>query len=170
MIDIISKKCIKCNKIQPSFNYQNETKPTHCFKCKLSGMVVINNYKCSENLCNIKPSTPLMKIFGMCSDHARFHHPNHEYFKNKYKQRQLHVQNYFDQDFQDLNLIHDHRISCQDCTLTRPDTFLDLASHIITLECDEKQHYAHDKEQERLEAQYIALGERPMVVIRFQSG
>jgi hypothetical protein len=46
MINIKSKKCIKCNKKIPTFNKPGETVATHCGDCKEVGMVDIKSKKC----------------------------------------------------------------------------------------------------------------------------
>jgi len=52
MINIISKKCIKCNIKYPSYNYINKKTLLYCGDCKLDGMINIKDYKCVN--CNIK--------------------------------------------------------------------------------------------------------------------
>ena len=52
MIDIKSKKCIKCNNKIPSFNYENEKKALYCGDCKLENMIDIVHKKCIK--CNLK--------------------------------------------------------------------------------------------------------------------
>ena len=54
MVDIKSKKCIKCNIKRPSFNYKNEKKALYCSDCKLNDMFDIKNKKCIK--CNNKRS------------------------------------------------------------------------------------------------------------------
>jgi hypothetical protein len=39
-------KCIVCKITRPNFNYENETKATHCSKCALPDMIDIKNRKC----------------------------------------------------------------------------------------------------------------------------
>ena len=46
MVDIKSKKCIKCKTKQPVFNYKEETIPTHCKGCADVNMVDIKSKKC----------------------------------------------------------------------------------------------------------------------------
>jgi uncharacterized protein YajQ (UPF0234 family) len=55
MIDIKSKKCIKCNIKRPNFNYTNELKALYCADCKLDNMIDIKHKKCIK--CNIKRPT-----------------------------------------------------------------------------------------------------------------
>ena len=48
------KKCIKCKKSRPSFNYKDKNIPTHCNICKLDGMEDVYHKKCIK--CNNKQS------------------------------------------------------------------------------------------------------------------
>ena len=50
MIDIISKKCIKCKIKQPCYNYENEKQALYCGNCKLQNMINIRDKKKSEIL------------------------------------------------------------------------------------------------------------------------
>jgi hypothetical protein len=54
MINLNSKnnKCIKCNKISPSYGYSNKN-PTHCSKCAEEDMVDLVSNLCSYNNCRI---------------------------------------------------------------------------------------------------------------------
>ena len=52
MVDVINKKCIKCNLIQPIFNHPNETQILYCRSCKLDDMIDVKNKKCIT--CNLK--------------------------------------------------------------------------------------------------------------------
>ena len=60
MVDIKSKKCIKCNIKIPIFNYINEKIALYCGDCKLENMIDIKNKKCIK--CNDK--TPNFNIIG----------------------------------------------------------------------------------------------------------
>ena len=46
MIDITHKKCLKCNKKQPNFNKEGETKALYCGDCKQEDMIDVINKKC----------------------------------------------------------------------------------------------------------------------------
>ena len=50
--NVVSKKCIKCNKKIPTFNKPGETQATHCGDCKEDGMIDIKSKKCIK--CNKK--------------------------------------------------------------------------------------------------------------------
>ena len=41
MIDIINKKCVKCNLKLPCFNYEDEEKALYCNGCKKCDMIDI---------------------------------------------------------------------------------------------------------------------------------
>ena len=46
MINIKNKLCIKCNNVQPIFNYKNEKKALYCEKCKIPEMINIKSKMC----------------------------------------------------------------------------------------------------------------------------
>ena len=52
MIDIEHKKCITCNNIQPTFNYNGEKIALYCKECKLKNMIDIKHKCCI--ICNTK--------------------------------------------------------------------------------------------------------------------
>ena len=51
MIDIKSPKCIICKVKQPSFNFEGETKATHCKECSEPTMIDIKSPKCDKKDC-----------------------------------------------------------------------------------------------------------------------
>jgi hypothetical protein len=64
-------------------------------------------------------------------------------------------------------MISDKIISCQSCTKRRPDIFMDLGHYTIIIEIDEKQHINYPCENKRLMEMFQALGNRPLICIRF---
>jgi hypothetical protein len=48
MIDIKHKKCSKCKKKRPYFNYEGQTQGIYCDYCKEPNMIDIKNKKCSK--------------------------------------------------------------------------------------------------------------------------
>lgn len=53
------------------------------------------------------------------------------------------------------------------CSMRRPDVLLDLLTHCIIIECDEHQHGSYLCETKRSMQIFMDLGDRPLVVIRF---
>jgi hypothetical protein len=52
MIDVVSKKCCKCNLKQPNFNYPDKSKAIYCGECKMPDMIDVKHPKCFK--CNLK--------------------------------------------------------------------------------------------------------------------
>ena len=52
MINVISKKCIKCNKKKPNFNFEYKKEPEYCSECKEPTMLNVNIKKCIK--CKIR--------------------------------------------------------------------------------------------------------------------
>ena len=67
MQDVKSNMCIICDEKQPTFNYANETKPTHCFKCS-EGLNMINVVSKMCIVCNIITAT-----FNYSNEKTRTH-------------------------------------------------------------------------------------------------
>lgn len=47
MINVKNPLCISCNKVRPSFNFENQGKATHCKNCKKDGMINVSQKTCS---------------------------------------------------------------------------------------------------------------------------
>jgi hypothetical protein len=57
MIDIKSRKCLHPDcKVQPFYNYENESRAIYCMKHKLTGMIDIKNKKCVYSGCKVIPN------------------------------------------------------------------------------------------------------------------
>ncbi len=57
MIDVISRRCLHPNcYIQPSFNYEGETKSLYCFQHKIDNMIDVKNIRCLNLNCYTRPS------------------------------------------------------------------------------------------------------------------
>ena len=53
------------------------------------------------------------------------------------------------------------------CSRKRPDTFIDVLTHSVVIECDENQHRNYTCENKRVMEIFQDLGNRPLVVLRF---
>ena len=162
MVNVLSKMCIEqnCNTI-PCFNNPGELEGIYCSKHKTSIMVNVVSKTCLEPNCDKR-----VDKYPFCSNCHRFKDPNHPRFKNV-KQKELYITNKLKQDFGDVSLIFDSRINCQDCTKRRPDVFIDLFGYCIIIEIDENQHSNYQDEIKRIKEIKEALGNRKLVVIRF---
>jgi hypothetical protein len=70
--------------------------------------------------------------------------------------------------FKDYSWITDKKIA-DGCSKRRPDLLLDLKSHIIIVEVDEKKHSSYDSASEKKRVVELSkdVGDRPIVFIRF---
>ncbi len=64
----------------------------------------------------------------------------------------------------DVKIIHDKSVG--GCSKKRPDWFVDLLTHTIVIECDERQHASYECENKRMMEIFSDLANRPMVIIR----
>jgi hypothetical protein len=74
------------------------------------------------------------------------------------------------QGFPDTVMVFDKRIE-GGCSKRRPDVFVDLLTHVVIVECDEKQHkpksYTPQCERRRKMELFQDVGNRPVVFVRF---
>jgi hypothetical protein len=169
MINVISKKCIhpKCQKI-PYFNKEGEKIPLYCISHK-EDMVNVVNKKCIN--CNLTTANPKYKNHCVfCFIHL---FPN-EKISTNFKTKENTVMDALFEKFKDnkevdiSRFIRDKKIT-GGCSSRRPDLMYDCLSHWICVENDENQHHDYDNtcELQRLNDLYTDMGDRKMVLIRF---
>ncbi len=66
----------------------------------------------------------------------------------------------------DINMIFDKAVD-GGCSKKRPDVLIDLLLYSIIIECDERQHKNYECENKRTMQLFEDLGERPLIMIRF---
>lgn len=66
----------------------------------------------------------------------------------------------------DINMIFDKAVD-GGCSRRRPDVLIDLILYSIIIECDEGQHKNYECENKRTMQLFEDLGERPLIMIRF---
>ena len=64
------------------------------------------------------------------------------------------------------DFIHDQAMQ-GGCSRKRPDMLLDCLTHSIVIEIDENQHTDYKCEEKRMMQIFMDLGERPLVILRF---
>ncbi len=161
MIDIKHKRCIEENCITiPIFNYQKEKIPLYCSSHKKDNMVDIKSKRCN---CI---SNNYIYHDNLCYDCFSGKFPLHKRIK-KYKQKEQYLVKMFKQDYKDLNCSFDKQISCNSCTKSRPDIYIDLFHYTLHIEIDENQHQTYSCENKRMMELFQALGNRPIIFIRF---
>ncbi len=161
MIDIISKKCIEENcDTRPSCNYENKKIAIYCSSHKKDDMVDIINKRCN---CI---SNNYIYHDNLCFDCFSGKFPFHKKIK-RYKQKEQYLVKMFKRDYKDLNCSFDKQISCNSCTRSRPDIYIDLYHYTLHIEIDENQHNGYSCENKRMMELFQALGNRPIIFIRF---
>ncbi len=165
MIDIIHKRCIEpyCD-IIPTFNYKDEKSAIYCSIHKKENMIDIIHKRCIEENCD---KYPLPK-YNHCSTCFRFKFPYHKRWTN-IKQKEIFIVNEIINYLPNLDWITDKIISCQTCSRRRPDLFIDLYNYSLIIEIDENQHKNYDTtcDNKRTMEIFTALGNRPIIFIRF---
>lgn len=93
--------------------------------------------------------------------------PNEKIVKH-FKTKESSVISFITEHFSNYNFTLDKKIS-GGCSRFRPDMMLDCLTHSIIIEVDENQHEHYDCvcENKRLMALFEDLGNRPLVMIRF---
>jgi hypothetical protein len=68
--------------------------------------------------------------------------------------------------FKDVKMVFDKTVD-GGCSNKRPDVFIDCLTHSVIIECDENEHKDYSCENKRMMSLFSDLGNRPLVVIRF---
>lgn len=84
----------------------------------------------------------------------------------KFMIKEHHLRDMLRQEFKNLKLIFNTKVD-GGCSLRRPDVRLELLTHTIIIECDEEQHKNTDCENKRTMELFQDLGNRPLVMLRF---
>jgi len=85
-----------------------------------------------------------------------------------YKTKELYVADFVKNNFHDKTIMCDKVVS-GGCSRRRPDIMIDFGYQILIVEVDEGQHdlYETTCEEQRINDIYTDLGDRPIVLIRF---
>ena len=165
MVNVVSPTCKheKC-KTRATFNYEGETKGLYCSKHGIElGMVDVKHPRCKlgcGTLCT-------KKYRGYCFRCFIRTFPDEPVSRN-YKTKELYVADFVKNNFHDKTIICDKVIS-GGCSRRRPDIMIDFGYQILIVEVDEGQHdlYKTTCEDQRINDIYTDLGDRPIVLIRF---
>jgi len=165
MVDVRNKKCAyeTCQK-QPIYNIAGEKKGMYCKEHSSEGMINVLDRKCIQEACNTIVGS---KYNGYCLRCFLYIHPDHKISKN-YRIKEGHVADFLNKQFDKNNIVHDQRI-LGGCSKRRPDFLIDMLTHSIVVEVDESQHNrsVYNCENKRLMEIFQDLGNRPLVIIRF---
>jgi hypothetical protein len=197
MVDVKSKKCIKCLNINPRYNYKNESKALYCSDCKLENMIDVKSKKCI--ICNNKRATfnnKNKKTAEYCNNckldnmidirHTKCKFCNLVFSFKKYDYLCSGCYYYTNPDsaitrnhktkenqiISDLNkefnnIIIQDKIILNGCSKRRPDGLINLNDYNIIIEIDENQHSYYSCENKRLMEIFKDLGNSPLTIIRF---
>jgi hypothetical protein len=165
MVDIKHKTCIieNCSS-RAVYNYSNSTKAEYCYTHKNKEMIDFSHQLCKTNLCYTRVND---KYEGYCLNCFIHIFPDKPVTRN-YKTKENEIKEFILKSFPDRTWICDKKIQ-DGCSRRRPDILLDLGYQTIIIEVDENQHIDYDTscEKKRINEIYSDLGDRPIVLIRF---
>ena len=171
MIDVIRKRC-QCQKSQPSYNLQGETKPVCCAACKTSAMVIVTSRKCRgirQIGCPFgHAGNPKYKNY--CTECFRREFPNDPLtFGMRIKTKEVAVRDFINSHFAGFQ--HDITLSTNHCDCTvrrRIDHRKIIGNTLLAIETDENQHKSYDvmDEDTRYDDLYMAFSGK-WIYIRF---
>ncbi len=80
--------------------------------------------------------------------------------------KEHHLRDALKKKFTNIKLIFDQIVD-DGCSARRPDVRIECLTHSIIIECDENQHKNYDCEDKRIMEIFQDLGNRPLILIRF---
>jgi hypothetical protein len=168
MINVKHNTCIfnGCDKLAYC-NYENETKRLYCCSHKLNNMVDLCTKRCKYNETSCCGKRANKKYDGYCVMCYVHLFPNEPRTRN-YKTKEYKVNEFIKKYFTEFTILYD-KIIPDGCSKRRPDIYIDMGSHSIIIEVDENQHDGYENicENKRSMLLFNDLGNRPMVLIRF---
>jgi hypothetical protein len=173
MEDVKSKRCEHdgCMKI-PCYGAPGDVRASRCAAHKLEGMEDVRSKRCEHEGCTTRVSNAQYK--GFCLRCFVYLHPDQKVARS-YKIKERHVIDAL--AAADLGLPTGVVPACDKrvdgtggCgSGRRPDWLVDLGTHSLIVEVDEEQHGGYDTacETKRLMQLFGDLGDRPLVIVRF---
>ncbi len=147
---------------------------SHCASCRGSSICRHNKQKyhcikCTPSrgcqLCHHIYVGPRSRYKPYCFNCYCYLHPDEE-IPRRYKIKENHLRDYLVKEFPDIKLVFDKKVK-GGCSLRRPDVRLECFTHTIIIECDENRHKGYTCESKRIMQLFQDLGNRPLVVLRF---
>lgn len=150
------KDCIECT---PSLKCEHNKFKHACIICN-------PNLACSD--CGLIYVDKTTFCYPLCEGCFSFKYPNHEKVtRYKIKERYLVDELKKRLDGYNIEMICD-KVIFGGCSMKRPDILIDCLTYSIIIECDENQHKTnYECENKRIMQLFMDLGNRPLVVIRF---
>lgn len=84
----------------------------------------------------------------------------------KFKLKEHHLRDQLLKDYPTMEMVFDRKVD-GGCSRRRPDVRIECFTHTIILECDEFGHVNYSCEEKRMMELFQDLGNRPLVMIRF---
>ena len=163
MVNVISKKCIEpgCTTVA-CFNNPGTRSGIYCITHSKEGMINPKRKICKIDGCE---TTGWKKYEGYCAKCHVHVFPDAVQSRN-WKTKERAVGDFLFKNWPESIITHDKQVNC---SKFRPDFVIDLGSHTIVVEVDEDQHERYDTscENKRLMSIFQGLGNRPMIMIRF---
>jgi hypothetical protein len=128
-------------------------------QCKICG----GSSLCLTEHCKTRVTNKQYKPY--CFRCFVFIHPESPLIRN-YKTKEYDVRQFIEIVFPEYSWKCDKKVS-EGCSSRRPDMFLDLLTHVLCVECDEKQHEPYSCESKRMMELSQDVAHRPIVFIRF---
>jgi hypothetical protein len=164
MMDVKSKMCeIDGCGVRASFGFDGGRK-IRCAEHKTNDMLNLVSKMCTNGCGTVAQKS---RYKGYCLRCFMYLFPNEPIVRH-YKIKEKHMTDFLLETFPD-------NIDCTDaiiqggCSKRRPDCLIECYTHSIIVECDENQHDTYDDtcENKRLMELFQDLGNRPLVMIRF---
>ena len=153
--DIIRNECRQC---KGSYICEHDKRKNKCVICYPS---------CACQQCKSVIINKSTQFYPLCQACFCNKYPDHEKstlykIKERYLRDELRLR--FPEN--DINMIFDKAVD-GGCSKKRPDVLIDLLLYSIIIECDERQHKNYECENKRTMQLFEDLGERPLIMIRF---
>jgi hypothetical protein len=166
------KSCKKCNYNKSKCEHGKEKKK--CAICDGSGLCEHKKQKLGCNICNesincgickaIQPSKK-SKFYPLCEACFCQEYPDSPLSVN-YKIKERYLFDEIKNRFSGVNMRINKRVD-NGCSRRKPDILIDKGIFSIIIECDENQHKNYECEEKRIMELFQDLGNRPLVLIRF---
>jgi hypothetical protein len=80
--------------------------------------------------------------------------------------KEHHLRDFLKKEFPNTKMVFNKKVN-GGCSQKRPDVRIECFTHSVIIECDENQHKAYSCENKRLMTLFQDLGNRPLIIIRF---
>ena len=167
-VDVVNKRC-ECRRAQPAFGLDGGN-ARWCAQCptKPPEAVDVVSKMCPTEHCGTRGSPHLEGYCMACFSHHYPEHPRVRHARSEELAVLAAVYQRFSGEEWAERMASDRRIE-GGCSRRRPDMFVDLGTHVLIVEVDERQHADYDTscERRRMMELFEDAGSRPAVFLRF---